>query len=130
LRSTIGPALTDLGDQGFTAEDAQDLRDLEPAAAGKLTKGPAGYREVGCGTISIYDAEGDLLRVVRMARMPEEKKATLEAMLEAVLEIQRFADGARLLCPHPHAFAPEGVFREAPSAMPPKKVAIGLDLCP
>jgi len=33
----------------------------------------------------MYGAEGDLLRVVQMARMPEEKKATLKAMLEAEL---------------------------------------------
>jgi len=77
----------------------------DAAAAGKLTKGPAGYREVGCGTISMYDAEGDLLRVVRMARMPEEKKATLKAMLEAELgavlkqrpslRLVKLADGAK-----------------------------------
>lgn len=77
----------------------------DAAAAGKLTKGPAGYREVGCGTLSMYDAEGELLRVVRMARMPEAKKATLKAILEAELaavlkqrpslQLVKLADGAK-----------------------------------
>ena len=84
--------------------ERQDKR-ADAAAAGKLTKGPAGYREVGCGTISMYDADGDLLRVVRMARMPEEKKATLKAMLQAelsavfkqrpALRLVKLADGAK-----------------------------------
>jgi len=30
-------------------------------ADGKRTKGPAGYREVGCGTLSFYDADGACL---------------------------------------------------------------------
>lgn len=77
----------------------------DAAAAGKLTKGPAGYREVGCGTLSMYDSEGELLRVVRMARMPEAKKATLKAILEAELgavlkqrpsvQLVKLADGAK-----------------------------------
>ncbi|MCP4449353.1 MAG: hypothetical protein GY811_29075 [Myxococcales bacterium] len=32
------------------------------AENGQLTRGPAGYREVGCGTISFYDAEGAFLK--------------------------------------------------------------------
>lgn len=77
----------------------------DAAAEGKLTKGPAGYREVGCGTLSMYDSEGELLRVVRMARMPEAKKATLKAILEAELaavlkqrpsvQLVKLADGAK-----------------------------------
>lgn len=86
-----------------------DAERVEPraaaAAAGKLTKGPAGYREVGCGTVSMYDATGELLRVVRMARMPESKKVTLKAMLTAEighalrqrpdLKLVKVADGAK-----------------------------------
>ena len=34
-------------------------------ADGKRTKGPAGYREVGCGTLSFYDAEGARLTTGR-----------------------------------------------------------------
>jgi len=77
----------------------------ETAAAGKLTKGPAGYREVGVGTLTTYDAAGEVLRVVRLGRMPEFKKATLKTMLEAELvhvlrqrpdlELVKVADGAK-----------------------------------
>lgn len=53
----------------------------EAAASGRQTKGPAGYREVGCGTVSFYDEDGELLRAVRLGRMPEPGKETLKAML-------------------------------------------------
>jgi hypothetical protein len=43
----------------------------------KRATGPAGYREVGCATLSFYNAEGDRLSTLRWARMPEAKKATL-----------------------------------------------------
>jgi len=77
----------------------------EAAARGEIAKGPAGYREVGCGTVSMYDAEGELLRVIRMARMPESKKETLKEMLTKELAIVlkerpgvnlvKIADGAK-----------------------------------
>ena len=35
-----------------------------------------GYREASCASVSLYDAEGERLSTLRMARMPEEKKAT------------------------------------------------------
>jgi len=53
----------------------------QAAASGRQTKGPAGYREVGCGTVSFYDEDGELLRAVRIGRMPEPSKETLKAML-------------------------------------------------
>lgn len=75
------------------------------AQAGKETRGPAGYEEVGCGTISLYNAEGERLSTIRWGRMPEEKKATLKAILKDELErilgqrpdleIVKVADGAR-----------------------------------
>ena len=74
-------------------------------AAGRATKGPAGYREVGCGTVSFYDAAGERISTLRFGRMPEAGKATLKEMLgaevEAALEqrpdlrVVKLADAAR-----------------------------------
>jgi hypothetical protein len=51
------------------------------AQAGKIAKGPAGYREVGCATVSFCGPNGDMLAAIRFARMPETKKGTLKSML-------------------------------------------------
>jgi hypothetical protein len=74
-------------------------------SAGKLLRGPAGYREVGCGTLSFCDSEGKLLSAIRIARMPESRKATLKKSLLAELiavlkrkpklQIVKVADGAK-----------------------------------
>lgn len=65
-------------------KDAGRVEKRESAAAdGKLTKGPAGYREVGCATVSFYDRDGEMLSAVRMARMPESRKVTLKRSLAA-----------------------------------------------
>jgi hypothetical protein len=76
----------------------------QTAEQGRLTRGPAGYKEVGCGAIAFCDAEGDMISAVRMARMPEPHKATLKrtllADMTAVLAerpdlvIVKLADGA------------------------------------
>jgi hypothetical protein len=50
---------------------------------GKEARGPAGDQEVGCATLSFYDAEGERLGTVRFARMPEAKKKTLKSTLGA-----------------------------------------------
>lgn len=63
------------------------------AAAGRLTKGPAGYRELGCATISYCDVKGELISAVRFGRAPEAKKATLKSTLTA--------DISHLLKQHP-----------------------------
>jgi hypothetical protein len=55
----------------------------QTADQGQLTRGPAGYREVGVGTLSFYDAEGEMLSAIRIGRMPEPKKATLKRTLLA-----------------------------------------------
>lgn len=52
----------------------------------KRPQGPAGYKEVGCATISFYDDEGNRLRTVRYARMPERKKGTVKDQLAAELQ--------------------------------------------
>jgi hypothetical protein len=70
----------------------------------KQASGPAGFREVGCGTVVLYDADGERLSTVRYGRMPEYKKATLCDQLEAecqsilglrpTLWVVKLADGA------------------------------------
>jgi hypothetical protein len=84
------------------------MRDGDRAAkrsqAEKQPKGPAGYREVGCATVSFYDADGERLSTLRWARMPEAKKTTLCRQIEAELfsilqsrpdlRVVKLADGA------------------------------------
>jgi hypothetical protein len=85
---------------GRRAQKRQDAKDQD-----QHTRGPAGYQEMGCGTLSFYDAEGDRLSTVRLARMPEKHKATLKDTLgqelAAVLgqrpdlTLVKLADGAK-----------------------------------
>lgn len=51
------------------------------AAEGRLSKGPAGYREMGCATIAFCDEEGDLISAIRFGRGPEPKKQGLKDTL-------------------------------------------------
>ena len=70
----------------------------------KQLSGPAGYREVGCGTVSLYDPDAQRLDTVRYGRAPEAKKKTLTTQLDAELaailavrpdlEVVALADGA------------------------------------
>jgi hypothetical protein len=62
--------------------DRQGKRD-QAQATGKSPSGPTGYQEVGCGTLSYYDRDGERLATRRMARMPESHKATLKTQLSA-----------------------------------------------
>jgi hypothetical protein len=55
------------------------------AEEGRMTRGPAGYREVGCATISFCDEDGEMISAIRMARMPEANKRTLKASILAEL---------------------------------------------
>ncbi len=63
----------------------KDGRSREKRAAtrakGILAKGPAGYNEASCGTLTFYDALGEVLHTRRLARMPESGKVTLKASL-------------------------------------------------
>lgn len=54
-------------------------------ASGRLAKGPAGYNEAGCATLTLYDRDGDPLRTIRFARMPESGKTALKAQLREEL---------------------------------------------
>lgn len=75
----------------------------QAAEEGRMTKGPLGYREVGCATISFCDHTGELLGAIRLARAPEYKKKTLKegvaaevgAILRARPELRliKLADG-------------------------------------
>ena len=80
-----------------------ELADAPPPD--KQPKGPKGYQEVGCGAVSLYDADGERLQTVRYGRMPESGKVTLAQQLQAeaqailavrpTLNIVRLSDGAR-----------------------------------
>ncbi|MBI2567844.1 MAG: hypothetical protein HYV63_12505 [Candidatus Schekmanbacteria bacterium] len=62
------------------------LKDAKPqSASGRGSEHAQGYREAGCGTISLYDRKGDRLHTIRLARMPEARKVTLHAQLQAEL---------------------------------------------
>ena len=77
---------------------------LDGVMAPMKTRG-GGYREASCASVSLYDGEGERLATVRMARMPEEKKATLKTMVAAEVEavlgqrpdlaLVKIADGAK-----------------------------------
>jgi len=79
----------------------------ETPAEAKQPKGPKGYQEVGCGAVSLYDAEGERLQTLRYGRMPESHKVTLSQQLQAegqaILAVRprlrvvtlRVSDGAR-----------------------------------
>jgi hypothetical protein len=62
------------------------VKEQEKAAkaqqSGKHASGPTGYKEVGCGTVTLYDQEANRLQTIRYGRMPETKKATLQQQLE------------------------------------------------
>ena len=58
-------------------------RAAKRTAPGKHASGPTGYREVGCGTLTLYGRAGERLQTVQYARMPEHKEVTLEEQLHA-----------------------------------------------
>lgn len=71
---------------------------------GRRGQRPGTYREASCASISFYDSEGERLRTIRLARMPEPKKRALKASItEEVgralaehpdLTVVKIADGA------------------------------------
>jgi len=102
---TVAVAVSLDGVQVAMKDGGRARKREQQAEVGKLQRGPAGYREASCATLSFYDAEGEMQSTVRFARMPEAGKATLKAMLleevEAALRdrpglrIAKLADGAK-----------------------------------
>jgi len=56
-------------------------RNAKQAEAGKHSSGPTGNREIGCGTVVLYDADGKRVQTLRYGRMPQKKKASLQQQL-------------------------------------------------
>ena len=89
---------------GVTIRMKHDERQVQRDQPGKHASGPAGQRKAGCGTVVLYDAEGERLQTIRYGRMPERRKVTLQQQLEteaaSVLAVQPdlkrvlLADGA------------------------------------
>jgi hypothetical protein len=110
---SLDGVMTPMKDGGREALRARQRSD------GKRTKGPAGYREVGCATLSFHDAVGERLSTLRIARMPESKKATLKSMLaqelgrvldsHPQLTLVKVADGAKDNWTYLHDSLPTGV---------------------
>lgn len=59
----------------------------EAAAEGRRSKGPAGYREMGCATLAFCDEKGDLISAIRFGRGPESKKLALKDTLQKDLAL-------------------------------------------
>ena len=55
-------------------------------ATGRVAKGPAGYSEASCGTLTLYNRDGQPLHTLRLGRMPEKGKATLKEQIAAELD--------------------------------------------
>jgi len=58
-------------------------RNAKQTEPGKHASGPTGSREIGCGTVVLYDADGARVQTLRYGRMPENKKASLQQQLSA-----------------------------------------------
>jgi hypothetical protein len=108
------------------------VKEQEKAAkaqqSGKHASGPTGYKEVGCGTVTLYDQESNRLQTIRYGRMPEPKKATLQQQLETetrstlalcpTLRRIHLADGAQ----HNWALLNEIELHLPPADQPPMEI--------
>ncbi len=66
----------------------------DAAAEGRRSKGPAGYREMGCATLAFCDDQANLISAIRFGRGPESKKLALKETLRK--------DLAHVLAQAPH----------------------------
>ena len=99
LDGVMAPMAKAAPDQGVQTAQTEP----EAPAAGDAP-GKRHAREAGCGTVTLYDAEGKRLSTVRYGRRPEEKNATVCAQLDAAcqrivalrpdLQVVKLADGA------------------------------------
>lgn len=102
LDGVMTPMLSGVSDEALVP--ATSAPHEEPVPAASASSAPRNYREASCGTVSLYNDEGDRLSTVRYGRMPEYKKATLCGQLEAecqsilalrpALTVVKLADGA------------------------------------
>lgn len=78
---------------------------MVPTRCNRIIASDSRYEEASCGTLVLYDVEGECIWKRQYGRMPERKKATLKSQLESDLEfimearpdltIVKIADGAR-----------------------------------
>ena len=87
---SIDGVLAPVDDNGASATDVR----AAAAEEGRQSKGPAGYREMGCATLAFCDAKGELISAIRFGRAPESKKLALKDTLRK--------DLAHVLAKHPH----------------------------
>ena len=79
-------------DKDAQTEAKEKREEAEKKNLSKQYSGPAGYKEVGCGTVTLYaeQEKGDdapqRLETVRYGRAPEYKKQTLTEQLDAEVE--------------------------------------------
>jgi hypothetical protein len=67
---------------GVTVRMKGGARRAKRQQPGKHASGPTGHKEAGCGTVALYDADGQRLQTVRYGRMPEPRKQTLQHQLQ------------------------------------------------
>lgn len=78
---------------------------LVPTHCTRVCPGDSRYEEASCGTVSLFDKDGQRLKTIQFGRMPERKKLTLKNQLDQTLHtvlkanpgltLVKIADGAR-----------------------------------